>query len=386
MRYTACGDTVAEARVAQDLSRLSTGIDSELGEELRALLLTGPFARAEGGIVCVQGEPHAALPGYELIAVFRTRPERHERKLEDMAATWGRLLQTHVAIRAFSLHDLSHVAATRFWFHAGRGWLITLLGDPAVSLSIPRREPSDLRWQEGPIALCEGLTGLALSALDPNIAQFELIACMQRAVLACGDALLLGRGHYADTLTARAEALESMHASAALRAAFRDAIAWSARPDAWRPESGDVQSWIAATRRALADAVVHAQGEQLGSARDLLGYVRHPQPLFTAPRVRRRSAVQRVVRSFSLLSSAFENWRGDPIERLLRASAALALGPQLPECRAAAAELLGVPDGFAPSETLASALRALAGKALRPVPAERPFPVVLCDAPMDVPG
>ena len=49
-RYTLCGEALAEARVAQDLARLATGIDSELGDQLRGLLLVGPFARAEGGI------------------------------------------------------------------------------------------------------------------------------------------------------------------------------------------------------------------------------------------------------------------------------------------------------------------------------------------------
>ena len=236
-RYTLCGEPAAEARVVQDLSRLSTGIDSEVGDGLRALVLVGPFARAEGGIAHRDGEPHAADPGYELLALFKTKPDRRQRALSMMAATWTRLLGAHVAIRALSVRDLSHAPPTRFWFHAGRRQLLTLSGDPTLVSAIPRHEAADLHWDEAVFTLCENLTALALVTLDsggePNAShEAALVGRMQRAVLACGDALLLWRGQYGDVLKARAEALQTVCTSAALRAGYRDAIAWSARPDA----------------------------------------------------------------------------------------------------------------------------------------------------------
>jgi hypothetical protein len=371
-RYTLCGEPAAEARVAQDLSRLSTGIDAELGEEICALLLIGPFARAEGGIVYRDGEPHADLPGYELLAVFRSKPERHAEQLDAMAATWSQLLRTRVAIGAFSSAQLTEVEPTRFWFHAGRGWLITLLGDPAISLAIPRREPAQLREEEAALALCEGFVALALSALEEDPSTDNAVDSLQRAVLACGDSLLLRRGHYADTLAARASALDAIHASAVLRAAYRDAIVFSARPDLWKPESGDLQSWYETTRRALADAIVHAEAERLGSRHTLLGYLRHPRPLFGAAAPAPRSTVQRIVRSLPLRTSR-DAWRDRPGERLLRASIALALAPHAPECRACAAEQLGIRDAAPADALLAAAVRALAAQALQISHLAHPF-------------
>jgi hypothetical protein len=370
-RYTSCGEPAAEARVAQDLSRLSTGIDSELGEEMRGLILTGPFARAEGGIVYSGGEPHADAPGYELLAVFRTRHDRHVEQLEAMAATWGRLLRTRVAICAFSAQELEQVAATRFWFHAGRGWLITLLGDPALCLAIPRREPAELRWQEAAFALCEGLVPLALSGLTAGEQHAGTLDRMQRAVLACGDALLLRRGSYADTLAARADALDKLHASAVLRAAYRDAIRYCARPDAWQPESGDRQNWLQTTRRVLADAVVNAEAERLGSARTLAGFLDHEGPLFCEPGRAPPAVLSRVLRALPLPSLRDEH--AHPVERLLRASVALALAPRSPECRTRAAEQLALPASLATDAALASALRALAADALPSSRLEQPF-------------
>lgn len=372
-RYTLCGEAAAEARIAQDLSRLTTGIDSELGEEIRALLLVGPFARAEGGIVYRDGEPHADAAGYELLAIFRNKPERYDEQLAAMAATWSRMLRARVAICAFSSAELAEVEATRFWYQVGRGWLITLLGDPALSLAIPRREPDQLRWQEMGFALSEGLVALALSGLSSDAAAPTAVAGMQRAILGCGDALLLRRGQYADTLGARADALDAIHASAVLRAAYRDAIAFCSRPDVWAPESGDPGSWQETMRRALADAIVHAEAERLGSARDLIGYVRHSEPLFSPSGSPPQTAVQRVMRSVPPLLSGREPWRSQPGERLLRASVALALAPHSPECRAAAAEQLGVADDSPADVALASGLRALADQTLPCSRLEDPF-------------
>jgi hypothetical protein len=371
-RYTLCGEPAAEARIAQDLSRLTTGIDSELGEEIRALLLAGPFARAEGGIVYRDGEPHADGPGYELLAIFRHKPERHDEQLDAMAATWSRMLRARVAIRGFAATELAEVAATRFWFRAGRGWLITLLGDPALSLAIPRREPDQLRWQETAFALCEGFVALALSGLEADASDAGPVGCMQRAVLGCGDALLLRRGQYADTLSARADALDAIHASASLRAAYRDAIAFCARPDIWTPESADLASWLETLRRALAETIVHAEAERLGSERDLIGYLRHDEPLFSPPEPAPRTAVQRVMHAVPPLLSGRDAWRNQSGERLLRASAALALAPHSPECRASAAERLGLA-GSPPDAALANALRALADETLPRSRLEDPF-------------
>jgi hypothetical protein len=372
LRYTLSGETQAEARVAQDLSRLATGIDSELGDDLRALLLAGPLARAEGGIVERAGEPYAADPGYELIALFR-RPERFVQRLRAMSAAYEHMLGARVAIAAFAPAELANVTATRFWYTAGRGWLIPLLGDPALALAIPRREPRELHWQEAARALCQGLLPLALHELRPQRADHmrATVDVIQRAVLGCGDGLLLRRGQYADTLAARAAALDAAQASAALRAAYRSAIEWSSRPDRFGVAHDELPALEESTRRTLAQALLAADAERLGSARDLLGLASLDESLFEPPSPR-GGGMRRVLRALPH-RSAPADWHEQPLEILVRASMLLALSPQVPPHRRRAAELLGLRASASDSE-LATALRDLAHDALRQTRFEHPFP------------
>jgi hypothetical protein len=237
----------------------------------------------------------------------------------------------------------------------------------------PRLEPVQLRWQEAPFALCEGLVAVALRNLARDAPDATALEPMHRAVLGCGDALLLRRSQYADTLAARADALDAMHASAQLRAAFRDAITFCARPDAWAPECGDLSTWHETTRRALGEAIVQAEAERLGSERDLIGYLCHRQPLFSEPEPPPPTPVQRVMRSVPPLLAGRDSWRKRPGERLLRASVALALAPHSPECRVCAAEQLGIAGMALSNAALATALRALADDCLPRSRLEDPF-------------
>jgi hypothetical protein len=364
-RYTLCGAPAAEARVVQDLSRLATGIDSEIGDALRALVLAGPFARGEGSVAMHDGEPRAQEPGYQLLTLFKHKPERRQRALDMIAATWSRLLGARVAIRAIGVRELSRAPATCFWFHAGRRQLVTLAGDPTLVSAIARTDAADLRPDEADYVACESLSALALESLRPRVDEARAVAAMQRAILAVGDALLLMRGQYADTLRARAEALDNVCTSAALRAGYRDAIEWTARPDLWKPESTDMETWLASARRWLCAAHLEAEAMHVGTPRDLLGYLDHPARRAAdaglhPPRASLWRALQRRAHEASPSSLP-------ALERLLRSSVGLAFGAHVPACRRRAAAWLRLPPMArdAPSDaTLALALRGLAHDAL----------------------
>lgn len=361
-RYVACGEPAAEARVVQDLARVATGVDSEVGDALRGLVLVGAFARGEGGIVERDGEPHAAEPGYQLLALFKTRAERCQPMLDTMAATWTRLLSSRVTMRALSLRDLAQPPATRFWYHAGRRQLVTLVGDPTLVSAIPRFEARELIPEAPAFVLCESLAVLACASLDPLASEHEAIAAMHDAVLACGDAMLLRRGQYADSLRARAEAVDASCASAAMRSGYREGIDFAARPDLWRPSATDGQTWLASTRRWLAGWYLDGEAERTGSQRDLVGYVRHRGALCgPEPAAGERSLFAELTRVLALRRTQFATWL-PPLERLLRASVALAFAPHAPQARQLAAQLLHLPGDADPvaDHALLRRLRALA--------------------------
>jgi hypothetical protein len=358
VRYTALGEPNAEEHVHQDLARLTTGIESELGDTLSALLLCGPFARGEGRVLQRDGEPHADAPGYQLIAVLRRRPERYARALATISATWTRLLRSHVWLCGVTAEQLAAPPATRSWFHAGAGQLVTLSGDASVAGSVPRLGPTRIAADEFAYVLCEGLVALALCELESGGAAEPLARALRWAVLGCGDALLLRRGLYAPTLSARKAALAAAHAPAALRALYADA----ADPHAPRAAARD---GLEAARRTLTQVFLNLEAERAGTRRDVLGYVGSSEPLLRAPERSDGATARALAVGRWLLGS---EPRRHPLEGLLRASTALALGPHVPACRIHATQwLAGDARAASPAggeRTLAEPLRALAAVTL----------------------
>ncbi|HMI93299.1 MAG TPA: hypothetical protein VK509_18135, partial [Polyangiales bacterium] len=297
-------------------------------------------------------------PGYQLIAVLKRRPERYARALATISATWTRLLRSRVWLCGVSVDQLAAPPATRSWFHAGAGQVVTLSGDSLAAGSIPRRAPTRLAGDEFAYALCEGLVALALCELQNATATEPLARALRWAVLGCGDALLLRRGLYAPTLSARNTALSAAHAPAALRALY----AAAADPSGPRPATRDA---LEATRRTLTQVFLDLEAERAGTRRDVLGYVGSSEPLLP-PAGHTDGATARALSLGRWLLGSEP--RRHPLERLLRASSALALGPHVPACRIHAAQwLAGDPRATASAtdeRVLAEQLRALAAATL----------------------
>ncbi len=372
-RYTFAAEAAAESRVAQDLARLATGAYAELGDHLRSLVLVGPFARAEGGFrLGPDGEP-LAHPGYDLLAVFKRKPERHARATGAMAAAWSRLLHTRVRIRVLAQRDLPRVPATRFWYHAGRGQLITLAGDPALTASLPRYDAAQLVREACAYAVVEGLTALALGQL---LEQDEpaLVGHTHRAVLACADAMLLSRRAYAPNFEQRVLRLQDAMTPTALVAAYEDAMAYTGQPEAWQPAEGARSDWLSVTRKQLAGWHLGFEQRRIGTPLDAMAYATHGTPLFEDPEQRVRAPVRSALRALPLLSPELSSRLADPRERVLRCVVALAYRPADPAARQHAATLLRCGRREAPPDgaTLARALCALAEQAL-PEDLGRPF-------------
>ncbi|MGD8858575.1 MAG: hypothetical protein PVI30_01090 [Myxococcales bacterium] len=357
--------------MAQDLARVATGVFGELGEQVRALLLVGPFARAEGGFVLQDGEP-LAVPGYDLIALTPRKPERHTRALTAMAATWSRLLFTRVRLRALAIADLARAPRTRFWYHVGRGHVLTLAGDPQLAARAPRYESSQLRPDAGQLVVCEALTALALANLE-HVDDAAAIGHTHRAVAACGDGLLLDRRAYAPNFEQRMLRLKQVLAPSALRSAYEQAMLYASRPDEWRPPSGNASGWLGATRRGLAEWHLAHERQRVGTPLDVLSYVSRTEPLLERAYDGIDSRLRTALRSLPMISgTGLAPSLTDPVERLLRAATALAYRPHDAAVRAAASTLLRLARPQPADRTLARALRSLATRAF-PADLGRPF-------------
>jgi hypothetical protein len=329
-RYTLAFEPAAEAHVAQDLARLSTGLESELGDALRSLLLVGPFARSEGCMARSPKELVAGLPGYELFVVLRRSPERFERVLPAISATWSRLLGTRVALRAVVEATLARPPHTRAYFHAGAGQAIELLADTARPSACAAFAATTLEASERDQLLIESLTALALARLEAPGDARRVLDRARRALLACGDAALLAHGMYASTLSERAEALARAGVGSTLREAYRTIAAASPEP---APDAPAARAAVDALLRTLSSGVLELQAARDGSARAMGPYLRSEPP-----------GPMRDGEPRGWLASALDTLSSrpppPPPAPVLRACIALALGDGAPESLAFAARAL----------------------------------------------
>lgn len=383
-RQTALGEPAHEAHVEQDLARAATGIASELGDGLSALWLVGPLARGEGGIVSDRGEL-TTYPGYELIAVLRKKPTRHGAALKSLSGAWSRLLGTRLSIAGIGSRAVPQLPATRFWLEAQGGSLRTLTGDVELARQIPELDPTRLPSRELFTGVASAFTAIALGEIEQATPRAKTER-LHAAALAVGDTLLLRNGQLQPTWRERAAGLDHIRGAGEIALLYRSAMAFFARPDRWTPSGVNVATWLDQTRRALAHAYLAHEATRIQSPMHVFGYLRHPDPI-TGPSggAARDAQVPSLARRARLLAMRVPTLAAlavDPLDRLVRASVALAFAADAPACRTHVAAYLGIRTAFgaAGDDELAKALRALA-ESLLDDPIGSPFARLSFDPP-----
>lgn len=276
-RYSLCADTSADARIAQDLARLGAGLEAELGDALRALILVGPYARGEGSVVAVDGEL-APAGEYPLIALHDGSLTSDAPEVLQAARQWSQLLEVTVRLRAFPLNRLSSVPPTPLWMEVGRAMFRLVAGLPGQLQALPTIQPGEIPAPEITRTLGDAARELALARLEPDPTLQRLVRAVHHMTLALGDATLFGTGRYRYSLVERAAALEHVGTDAWLLAAYRDAIRYTARPDLWTPPGGE--SWYGEALERLRQVHLAMEHRRVGAPRELERLVRWGGRLF----------------------------------------------------------------------------------------------------------
>jgi predicted nucleotidyltransferase len=246
-RYTVEGSSEAEERVARDLARILAEVRARGGEELLAVFLLGGYARGEGAVVRDAAGTLRGFNDYDLLLVFRAPapPAPYRALARDLARELG---IDFVDLGLATPRDLANAPPTLFWYELGEAHRVLWRRDGGPA---PRRIPGDrLDPAEGPrLLLNRGLALLwaglrlwpdsapdaGLPAADPAEIRFAVIAS-HKAVLAAGDAALLGAGRYdlrqpeRERLLAAEPALWSAWAPQGFLDAYREAAAFRRRP------------------------------------------------------------------------------------------------------------------------------------------------------------
>lgn len=217
---------------------------------LRALVLTGGFARGEGSV-------RGGVPqnDYDLVALRGLAPPR-----EPYAAVRARLeprLGLHLDLQPVWAGRLRLAAPSIFWYETAlRGRV--LWGDRALLSRIPTRRSADIAPAEGLRMLVNRAAGLLLAAPSGDGPLLRIQA--SKGLLAALDAHLLALGAFAPTQRERWVLLEDLLARGAAPpalAARRDWLAWAFRfkvdPD--RTEGRAPREAWRAAGEAILDAV-----------------------------------------------------------------------------------------------------------------------------------
>jgi hypothetical protein len=283
-------------------------------------------------------------------------------------------LRTRVALAGIGMRDLPHVPRTRFWLEACQGGAITLVGDGSAVTTLPEMDARQLDPEQPFLTLSGALTGIALGELE-QVSPRSKAERLHTAALAIGDAWLMRDGRFALTRAARARELEHVREGRALVDAYRDAIAFRERPDHWTPttsapsarEDLGLVPWLERTRRQLGQLYLACEAQRSDTPSHVFGFLRHPKAITRArPKGESEPTLRSRARLLAMRVPALSSFAVQPLERLLRASVALAFAADAPACRTQVAGLLriGTAFGAADDDELAAALRALASELL----------------------
>jgi len=236
-------------RVQGDLAHALAAVRAA-DPRLRALVLTGAFARGEGALV--DGRPQN---DYDLIALRglgapREPYPRVRRRLEQE-------LGVHVDLAPVSAWRLWHVRPTIFWYETALAGRI-LWGEPDLLDRVPVRRADLVAPSEGLRLLVNRAAGLLLATGMPQ--PHDVRVQSAKALLAALDAQLLAAGAFPPSHRGRWDALLALRAGGRAKGPLAGDISWFAWALAFKtdPATADPRAadaaWKAA-RRALLDAV-----------------------------------------------------------------------------------------------------------------------------------
>jgi hypothetical protein len=261
--YTVADTPEVVRRIEGDLKRIQEVVQGG-DPRLRALVLTGGFARGEGAVV--QGVPQN---DYDLVAVRSFGPTRET--YERMRARLETELGIHIDLAPVGAWRLRFCAPSIFWYETAlRGRV--LWGDPVLS-RIPHRGPEGIARSEGLRLLVNRAAGLLFITRESDPHAHRIQA--SKGLLAAMDVHLMSRGFYAPSQIERRR-LYKMHMSTpdsagALRG-LQEWIDWGFRfkvmPEACEPVDAG-QAWRRSAEAVLASVPVALKHAGFSSLEEL---------------------------------------------------------------------------------------------------------------------
>lgn len=347
-RWTASGDALAEERVQDDVAHITESVVASMGSALVALVLVGSYARGEGGVVQSAHGPRA-FNDFDLLCVLDGSPTAAQRSaLRSLGAALEERRGVAVDLWPTTREGIAHAQRTLFWLDVAMGGARVLYGDERALDPVRSIRERDVSLDEAARLLANRAAGVALSRLatSPRNRHGEIArrwaepAVVARhahkAVLACGDALLLATRRYANTLQQRLAHLTAMCAGddtlGELPSRYREALAFRLDATGWAPPRGQsVSDWNTDTLALVSKWHLRFERWRVGVANDALAYTQWRRSLYASSRDVQRS-VAALTGALSVLrrGAMIAPWRlrMHPREQLARAAVGIAYAPE----------------------------------------------------------
>lgn len=245
MPYTVHDTPEVEDRIERDLDEIVTTV-RQSDPALRALLLTGGFARGEGAVL--DGEPQN---DYDLVAVRGLgAPVGYGRLAERLEDRLG----IHVDLAPISALRLRWVSGSIFWYETARRGRV-LWGEDLLH-RIPVTSVEDVEPDEGARLLVNRAAGILLARGEPA---HERRIQAAKGILAALDAHLLAQGEFPPSQRERWDRYQVLRHAGRAPVALQQLGRWL--PWAYRfkvnPEAADRPEAETACH-AAADAILKA--------------------------------------------------------------------------------------------------------------------------------
>jgi predicted nucleotidyltransferase len=356
-RWTVSGEPQAEDRVREDVAQITEAVTAAMGDRLVALVLVGSYARGEGGVVQSDRGPRA-FNDYDWLCVFDARPTAGERSaLRALGALLEERRGVSVDLWPITRDEIARAQKTLFWLDVAMGGARVLYGDASVLDPVRAMRERDVSLDEAGRLLANRAAGLALSRLALRAEQRQpptsesvatahgasrwaeplvVLRHTHKAVLACGDALLLATRRYASTLRERSAELARLCAGDAalepMTLLYREAMAFRLDPMRWRPAHGQsVSEWNTEVLALVSIWHLRFEHWRAGTPESALEYARWRPALYpSSADARRPSAMIAGVLSAWRRRAIVAPWRlrMHPREQLARAVVGVAYAPE----------------------------------------------------------
>jgi hypothetical protein len=271
-QFTVYEDLRVDQTIVCDLRVIESVLRAKI-PGLCSLVLVGGFGRGEGSVLFESGQPRP-LNDYDIVVVAGTNADF------DVLKELGARLASSLGVRFVDLipvakADLPHLPATQFNYDLKYGGYL-FWGEDISSL-MPDFSGRDVPEASGEevlrnrmICLLECYTdGMRRRAPTAEESFFAITQC-SKAMLACGEALLIKVGKYHHLCSRRADLLELEFAGMQRLARLHEAaVRFKLRPTEGL-DSDPVEYWRASVREYAVVLALYLMDEQHGEARDSL--------------------------------------------------------------------------------------------------------------------